>query len=498
MPPLPGQESLQVDSLIGARGTRSKKDKMDGIENNTNNSHVEKIPGKPHLITNKEITDFAKQEKISLKKMNEWAESFATLDNKLTKPQLLENLTLQRKEVYCSRKMYHTCNKAKTTLRLRLEDLSKKNEILVQENKVLVQEKQDLVEKFERNETQHNQIVEDLRSKLRKAVARKTTGNLCDTNQAIKLQIQEKAKTFLWTQCKFIQSADEEVRACKTLLKIGMFDNELVNTKQKRANLVETYKTYCKRSLFMKRNYVTSEVKKMIERRMNAGEHVLTMEELIMCLSRDIKCEQDMSNFMIYWEDYLPREVGSLEWSEKEKYYVTISKAMRKDNTELAMITPQAEAFLVLCVQNGMSRWKREFERKQAKKEGRELPVTDQDELDQSSGKYDGIFTNTKQGQNLWGGWCAGGLELFLAYKAKNIQARNRPDNAQLEKDCLARLRQERGIDVSCTSALDHLKNKEAKKRLAKRGRGDEPLPPKKKVIHTMDEIESSEDEDEE
>jgi hypothetical protein len=42
------------------------------------------------------------------------------------------------------------------------------------------------------------------------------------------------------------------------------------------------------------------------------------------------------------------------------------------------------------------------------------------------------------------------------------------------------------GIADTCTSAEEHLKNKEAQKRQKKRGLGDVPLPPKKKVVHTL------------
>jgi hypothetical protein len=87
-------------------------------------------------------------------------------------------------------------------------------------------------------------------------------------------------------------------------------------------------------------------------------------------------------------------------------------------------------------------------------------------------------------------------LELFKDYRAMNIEARNGPKNDQLEKDCLQRLRRERGIDDECTSALEHMRNKEAKKRMKKRGRGDEVLPPKKKVVHTLVFPDSSDDDD--
>jgi hypothetical protein len=78
-----------------------------------------------------------------------------------------------------------------------------------------------------------------------------------------------------------------------------------------------------------------------------------------------------------------------------------------------------------------------------------------------------------------------------------NMEARNAKGTDQLETDCLTLLRKKVGIRENCEDALEHLKNKEAMKRLLKRGRGDEPLPPKKKIIstHIQDDLMFSDDE---
>lgn len=500
MPLLAGQERLQGDGggSIGTGGTRSKRKQgqAEGTENHpppaTDDAQLERIPKKPHVTTNKEITEYCRNQHFSIAKMNEYADSFAQLDKPLTKPQLQEVLNVQRKRVYCQDRMYTNMQKVKTKL------MDDKDE-LVRENKILVQERDNLVEQVQKNQAEHNEIVVDLQSQLRKALAKKKTGRMSDKNKEFMEKLVEKAKMILWSQVKFINDPEEETAACKLLLQIGNFEKKMVDTKQKRADIVETYKVVCKKAIFAKRNYVTSEVKKMFMKRLAAGKHVLTMSELDMCISRNVKSEEDMENFMIFWDDYVPREVGSMEWSEKVKYYNTISKAMRKDLPNLPLITPESEAFLVLCVYNGMSRWTREHKRKleirAANAEGRDLEETEEDKMDKKAGTFDGRFTCTTKGQNFWGGWSDEGLELFIQYRAKNVLARKRPDCDKLEKDCLARLRVQRGIDADCKTALDHLRNKEAKKRLSKRGRGDEPLPPKKKVVRTLVVVESSDDE---
>jgi hypothetical protein len=206
-----------------------------------------------------------------------------------------------------------------------------------------------------------------------------------------------------------------------------------------------------------------------------------------------------MEKFMIYWEEYLPKFVGAMEWSEKVRNYVTICRATRKDAPNLPLITPDDEGFGVLCVHNGMARWEKEYKKLKAAANGEKAVENEEDDFqeEKKGGPYDGIFTKTTQGQNFWGGWIPEGLEKFVAYRAMNIDARAKQNNDQLEKDCLRRLRIKVGIEDNCESATEHLKNKELKKRLKKRGRGDEALPPKKKVIQTHIYAGNSSDEEE-
>jgi hypothetical protein len=206
-----------------------------------------------------------------------------------------------------------------------------------------------------------------------------------------------------------------------------------------------------------------------------------------MCLQRKIESEEDKEKFMIYWDDYLPKFVGAMDWSEKVRYYTTITSAKRRDTKKtLPLITPDDEAFGVLCVHNGMARWEKEHKKMaEAKKKGK-VVEEDDDKVNKKGGQFDGLFTKTTQGQNFWGGWNSDGVEKFLEYREMIRDARKEENNAQVEWDCYQSLRQKVGIADTCTSAEEHLKNKEAQKRQKKRGLGDVPLPPKKKVVHTL------------
>lgn len=438
-------------------------------------------------ILHEDTPNMSKQDVAKLQKseMEKYIASFR--DKDASKPELVTKIVQLRKENYLQQR--------------RLGQFSESNERLEEDVAKLKSKHTKLHERLDTIQEEHAQERADLEAKLAKAIADKQksrmSGKVIEKNNDLRKKIIEQSKGWLWGMVKFIQSAQEEEAACKLLLKIGNFDKKFVDTKQKRMDVVETFKAVCKKAVFLRRNYATAETKKMIMKRYQNNEEVLSLDDLIMCLQRNIVTEEDMKKFIVYWEEYLPKFVGSMEWSEKVRLYVTICRAMRKDIPHLPLITPDDEAFGVLCVHNGMARWKKEYKKLKAEANGHEV-VQNDDEDDKEGGKFDGIFTKTTQGQNWWGGWIPEGLEKFIEYRAMNVEARKQTNTDQVEKDCLFHLRGKNGIEENCENATEHLKNKEAKKRMKKRGRGDEALPPKKKVVHTLIYSSNSSDEDEE
>ena len=107
---------------------------------------------------------------------------------------------------------------------------------------------------------------------------------------------------------------------------------------------------------------------------------------------------------------------------------------------------------------------------------------------------HNGLYTSTTTGQNQYGGWSEQGLHLFKQYVEMNIEARNHPNTGELEKTCLTKLRIKWGIQ--CDTAEEHNKQRARMKSLRKRGRGEEPMPPMKKVIRTMRMMQESSDEE--
>ena len=421
-----------------------------------------------------------------------------------TKPVLLETLRDVRKDFFVNHRMLKHAESAKSNLETSLGTTCKRNLANFEMTMADWQKiNAGLIEDFDDSEKEKKV----LRKKLAKAIAdlkRRRSGNvLAESNDMLK-EVRKQAHGWVFSHVKFIQSFEEETDAAKFLFKLGKFDHDKVDTKEKRADLIETYKTHLKKALFVRRNYVSSETKKVVFKRLNTdGAAPLSIDDMIRCLKREIKTEEDMRKFMVYWDEYLPKHVRAMEWGPRIRLYTTISDAKRKDLNDMPLITPEDEAFAVLTVHNQDSRWLKELDKLQARakaqENGQELPEEvneDEDQEGKKGGVYDGLFTRTTQGQSDWGGWQPEGLEMFNQYRAMNVAARKTPNCAKVEKDCLKRLREERGIEEDCDNAEDHERNKVAKKRLKKRGLENAKLPPKKKVVRTLVVPDSSEDEE--
>jgi hypothetical protein len=346
---------------------------------------------------------------------------------------------------------------------------------------------------------------DDLQKKLQQAIKNKAVTrakggrkhSAIEMDEALLTLIESKAKTILWGFVKFIQDPEEEMNAARSVIKYGDFAHKYCPTKESKIAVADMYRDKIKRAIFCKRNYTTAESKKFYVKNWKNDKPTLTVQDLKNCLTRDIKSEDDMLKFMMYWEEYLPKQVGAQEWDKNIRYYTTISDAKRKDckSHELHLVTPEDEAFLVLSIENGLQRWKEEFDKSllgkvTAASEGATPETTE-------AGKdYSGLFTSTTSGQNQYGGWSEQGLDLFKDYVDMNIAARQDPKTAQLEKDCLLKLRLKWGIQM--TSAEEQNKLVARQKSARKRGREETVMPAMKRVVRTMRHVDFTDDEEEE
>jgi hypothetical protein len=341
---------------------------------------------------------------------------------------------------------------------------------------------------------------DSLRRKLHAAINKKATNagrkkHAIEEDDVLLGLIENKAKTILWGCVKFIQDQEEEMEAAKYLVYHGDFADKYCPTKESKMEIAELYCEKIKRAIFSKRNYTTAEAKKYYVKMWKNDKPTLTVEDLRMCLARKVVTEDDMEKFMLYWEEYLPKQVGAQEWDKNTRYYTLISQAMRKDckSHSLHLITPEDEAFLVLSVENGVQRWKEEFQKKAIPKP-KVAVAAGAPEKKKVKEDFSGLFTSTTSGQNQYGGWSEEGLCLFKTYVDLNVTARQDENSVQLEKICLQKLREKWNIQMP--TAEEQIKLINRQKSARKRGREEVIQPTMKKVVRTMRKVVYSDDEE--
>ena len=278
-------------------------------------------------------------------------------------------------------------------------------------------------------------------------------------NNAVKETVESKTKNIVWGMVKFIQNKEDMYNAAKLLVKYGQLDRHHVETKSKRADFIETYKTTVRKAIFQRRNYVAAEHKKVIVKQYKDKKVIPTVEQLLKCLQRDISTDEDFEIFEFYWEELLPKQVGSLNWSKEVRRYETICEAMRRedDGPRLPLITAQDEAFTVLVIQNSLSRWITDLKEKEQARRDRQAgilppkPPDDPAEEEKPAEKKkppSGLFTTTEAGQNEWGGWSQKGLDLYHRYVELNMSARKNRNTRTVEHTCLGNIK--RRHSISC------------------------------------------------
>ena len=311
-------------------------------------------------------------------------------------------------------------------------------------------------------------------SKLREARAKVNLGaSQSHVRKDVQDMVESKTKNILWSMVKFIQCDEDMYSAGKLLVKYADIDKAHVDTTEKRANFINTYKLTIRKAIFARRNYVAAEHKKVMVKHYKDTGSMPSVDALVKCLKREITSEEDYKIFEFYWEELLPKQVGSLVWSKDVRNYVTICDARRRDIQSLPMITAQDEAFTVLVIQNSMERWKREV----AKGCG-------VDTSQEKKANHNGIFTTTDSGQNEWGGWSEAGLDVFHKYVDENEAARKKKDTHAIEKKCLDRLRKKYGIIChDHKSQVDFDRSNKQKKRRGLEVDVEKPLKKRKQAI---------------
>lgn len=294
------------------------------------------------------------------------------------------------------------------------------------------------------------------------------------------------AKTKLWRKQKFISDAQEEVKSAAFVLsKVDMLKLQMEKPDVK-SSLIKTYKTEIKKTLFGQKNYVASEIKKLVMKMLKDGETLPLASDIEKCATRKIN-EQDEKLFEWYWDKLLPKMVGAKEWDTSVRYYTTISSARDPEDKKVRLITESDEAMLVLLWDNAYDRWLEEWEwRKDAANAALSVP------------KWPGKYSVSNKGQTKWGGWKPEGYGAYNRYFEAAKAARKTDNCKQVEKKCLERLRTNNNITQD-TAELQDYETRRLKRAAAKGTTLDIglPIPDRKQNIKPVTCFYSSDEDDE-
>ena len=135
-------------------------------------------------------------------------------------------------------------------------------------------------------------------------------------NDAVKEIVATKTKNVLWGMVKFVQNHEDEHQAALLLVKYAKREKHHLDSEAKQAIVINSYKCTVRRAIFQRRNYVAAEHKKVMVKRFKANHRSMpTLEQLLKCLRHDITTYEDKEIFEFYWDELLPKQVGSLNWS---------------------------------------------------------------------------------------------------------------------------------------------------------------------------------------
>ncbi len=290
-------------------------------------------------------------------------------------------------------------------------------------------------------------------------------------------EIKKVVNTDLWRHCKFIQSEKQKVSVTKWILgKLGL---SATMEKDHQRNWIHTYKDIPNSALNGRRSYAQSEMKKKVfewiktqkEKDVPIDDRLPLPKTILKCALRTIESDEEKAVFAWYWDDLLASVVGIQDWGPNIRHYTTITEAKvphtdpysKPSSHPEKLITRSQEAFAVVCYENCYAKW-RAMHRYLEAHPGSKLT----EDPEYKNGKYDGRYTDSRSGQKTFSGWKQEGLDQFNLIQAQILESRTKDEAGraailQLEKDCLASLRQKRGLEAADAESERKLKRRKKK-----------------------------------
>ena len=283
-------------------------------------------------------------------------------------------------------------------------------------------------------------------------------------NSAMKSVIKGVIKTKVWRLVKFVSTEEDLKRAAIKILGLSGIQGYDITSKEPEE--VAKVDEWCDENsqivssqLNDHRSYVVSRIKDVCFEYLDehVGKELPSIQQILYILDRDTRSQEAV--FIWWWDKVLEKATGNtIHWNQDIRYYETISASLVGNTPKVLNMTSSTEAFAAVCYESNRQKWHRMHQLKKENPKKKHIKIfKNAGEVKNRNPAHhyaytddypelESTYTDSKAGQQKFGGWKTAGLDKFVKLRIANAKARRTTGGKELEALTLAKLREVQGI----------------------------------------------------
>ena len=314
------------------------------------------------------------------------------------------------------------------------------------------------------------------------AASAQKKGKIGDKNDEVVRLTRLCLKNHVFKTFKYVTTVPGEIRLTEAVMdniNIKGLTGDEPEVAVERENFMRNYQKIITSQLNEVRNNTQSRVKEVVKGWVEAAKKpraLPPLKDLVAICNRKLDLKDPKAlEIALFWVDkILPACTGtSQQFAPSVRYFQTISKAKSNPEATFGDMTPETEAFALVCIENNYKKWPKlwELERKEPNKKLKTVVMKEKkdDHVEKPDSKYYYIsdypdlatkYTNPDSGQEKYGGWNEQGIRRFI--EIKNINANKRASDAgkAWEAELLEELRKSKNITAATWEEQQKLNGK--------------------------------------
>ena len=266
--------------------------------------------------------------------------------------------------------------------------------------------------------------------------------------------------------CKFLTSPEQENHFMEQVLEgmdVASLKGDTNDAICARGQFMVNYKKHCISELNSLCGYAQARMKEVAWEWLGShGNTLPAWEKIIHCANCNlsVKNATNRDAIMFYVKLMMPKMMGNArDFSNKVRYYYTISEAKTNPNISLVDITPETEAFGLLVLENNYEKWpelkkledalprnNKKSQVVKTKKDEHEDNTTTNFFYEDENPKLKTKYTDPLVGQKEYGRWMTQGIKQYVTFRKSIAQVRKTPQAKQWGAAALEVLRNAHGI----------------------------------------------------